>query len=137
MPNTMPEDLLYTTMSCLGSLPDTRPTTGDTIIKEEVNYEIIVEWHDHSISVNLYIRPHSDHQQIVPDDARACTLHDAPTTPSTLDDLPANFQRQFRDSARILKNKYDLKDPDEPAICTSCIRDGSDEILHFTQFLTV
>lgn len=116
-------------------LPDTRPTSGDTIIREEVEYELIVEWHEQSSSVNLYIRPHTDFQQIVPDDARECTIHDAPTTPSTLGDLPARFQRQFDDAVRILTEKYDLTESNEPAICTACIPDGGDEILHFTQFL--
>ncbi len=132
----MPDHLLYIPMSINSSrLPEPRPETGEMTVQEEVEYELIVKWHDNRLSLNLFLRDHEDFQHIVPDDAKECDLHDGPTTPSTLDDLPPRFQRHFGDTVRILKNKYNLTESDEPATCTACFPDGNDRILQFTKYL--
>lgn len=115
-------------------LPDELPEGHeDIILKEEVNYEIIFET-GQSVWLNLYIRPHADYPDMVPDDARECRHHDAPTVePSTLSDLPVRFQQHFQDRARVVQEKYDLEPAGEEAVCTFCMPMRDDCILQFNQ----
>lgn len=123
-------------MSRINQLPIERPTDGDFCPKEETNYEYIIIWDTDGLSLDLHIRPHEDHPEVIPDDPSDCDLHNKPTEPSTLEDLPAQFQHQFRDIIRILKNKYNLTEVEDTATCTLCYSKNGEEYILFSQHLT-
>lgn len=75
---------------------DTRPTTSDFIIVDEDTHQIIIEWHEDLLSVNLYVWPHSDFQDIVPNTEEDCEYYDGDqTNPSTLSDSPTSMETRL------------------------------------------
>lgn len=124
-------------MSKIHLAPEVRPREGEFCPKREVNYEIIIDWEEDGLTVNLYIRHHEEYPNIIPADATECDQYDSPTTPSVVEDLPdAHFQHQVNDIVRILKEKYTLREDDDTAICKRCYTENGDTYLHFTQRLT-
>jgi len=112
-----------------------RPTTSDFIIVDESNHQVIIEWHNDSVTVTLNIWPHTDFQEIVPDDAMDCQYYDNPTDPSTIEELPEKYVNTFTAVVKAVKEKYDMKDeyPSEDTVCNACFQ--GDNMLPFRTIL--
>lgn len=93
-------------------LPEERPTSGDLKVIEEKDYEIVLDWGRENVDVYLYIRNHSDFPEIVPEVTEECKIHSGGRA-STISDLPAKYQHQFKDMVRVVLDKYYLSGSDE------------------------